>query len=42
MKKRGEKPETKELVELSSEELEAVSGGRDGKNRPPRTGNRPR
>ena len=42
MKKRGEKPETKELVELSSEELEAVNGGRGGKNRPPASGGRSR
>ena len=41
-KKQQKQTQTKPLTQLSAQDLENVSGGRYGVNRPPRTGQRPR
>jgi hypothetical protein len=42
MNKPSDKTEKKPLVQLSAEQLKAVSGGRYGVNRPRNQSNRPR
>ena len=41
MKTKDQSTESKTLTTLSAAELQLVSGGRYGVNRPPRTGKRP-